>query len=110
MRRDHPIRLVVVRCEETSSAPITLAMIVLPVVGRELCAESRRPFNYWLRVVGAGVLTLVAALTFLPQFAPYSTRAFAGGIAADYMSQGFRVWRFGRGAPDTVFCFDPFVL
>lgn len=37
-------------------------MIVLPVVGRELCAESRRPFNYWLRMAGAGVLTLVAAL------------------------------------------------
>ncbi len=53
-------------------------MIVLPVVGRELCAESRRPFNYWLRVVGAGALTLVAALTFLPQFAPGATRSLAG--------------------------------
>ena len=45
-------------------------MTLLPVVGRELCAESRRPFNYWLRVLGAGALIVVAALTFLPQSLP----------------------------------------
>ena len=41
-------------------------MTFLPVVGRELCAESRRPFNYWLRVLGAGALTVVAVLTLMP--------------------------------------------
>jgi ABC-type transport system involved in multi-copper enzyme maturation permease subunit len=40
-------------------------MILLPIVGRELTAESRRPFNYWLRVIGAAALTLVLGLTFL---------------------------------------------
>jgi ABC-type transport system involved in multi-copper enzyme maturation permease subunit len=47
-------------------------MTFLPIVGRELCAESRRPFNYWLRVLGAGALTIVAALTFLPAMSPGS--------------------------------------
>lgn len=50
-------------------------MTFLPVVGRELCAESRRPFNYWLRVLGAGALTVVAALTLIPHS---SMRGFAG--------------------------------
>jgi ABC-type transport system involved in multi-copper enzyme maturation permease subunit len=48
----------------------------LPIVGRELCAESRRPFNYWLRVLGAGALTIVAALTFLSRL--YPTNLYLG--------------------------------
>ena len=41
-------------------------MTFLPVVGRELCAESRRPFTYWLRVIGAGALMIAAAMVLLP--------------------------------------------
>ena len=33
-------------------------MNVLPVLVRELNAESRRPANYWLRVVGPAALLL----------------------------------------------------
>src|SRR5262245_23017647 len=35
-----------------------------PVIERELRAESRHPFTYWLRVLGAGAL-LTAALAFV---------------------------------------------
>ncbi len=35
-------------------------MTFLPVVERELRAEARRPFSYWLRALGAGALILVA--------------------------------------------------
>lgn len=41
-------------------------MTFLPVIERELRAESRRPFNYWLRVIGAGALIVAAALVLLP--------------------------------------------
>ena len=41
-------------------------MIVLPIIGRELRAEARRPATFWLRVVAAGLVTAVAALSFLP--------------------------------------------
>ncbi len=38
-------------------------MTVWPVIVRELRAEARRPFNYWLRLLGAGALLLAAAGT-----------------------------------------------
>src|SRR5260370_10141781 len=34
-------------------------MIVLPVIERELRVQSRQPFTYWLRVLGAGTLLLI---------------------------------------------------
>lgn len=34
-------------------------MIVLPVIERELRVQSRQPFTYWLRVIGAGTLLLI---------------------------------------------------
>ena len=37
-------------------------MTILPVIKRELRAEARRPFNYWLRVLGAAVAVLVCAV------------------------------------------------
>ena len=37
-------------------------MNVLPVINRELRAEARSPFTYWLRVLGAGTVILAAAL------------------------------------------------
>ncbi|MBI3849341.1 MAG: hypothetical protein HY298_03465 [Verrucomicrobia bacterium] len=36
-------------------------MIFLPVIKRELRSEARRPFNYWLRVMGAAAAFLVCA-------------------------------------------------
>lgn len=43
-------------------------MIVRPVISRELLAESRRPFNYWMRVTGAAVLLLAMVLFTLNPF------------------------------------------
>lgn len=63
-------------------------MTFLPIVGRELCAESRRPFNYWLRVLGAGALTIVAALTFLPRTSPGAWTAFGFGSGPSGQIQG----------------------
>lgn len=40
-------------------------MNVLPVINRELRAEARSPFTYWLRVLGAGTVILAAALFIL---------------------------------------------
>ncbi|MCL5098556.1 MAG: hypothetical protein M1608_13710 [Candidatus Omnitrophica bacterium] len=37
-------------------------MTVWPVIVRELRAESRRPMNNWLRVLGAAVLVMVFAV------------------------------------------------
>ena len=36
-----------------------------PIIRRELRAEARRPFNYWLRALGVGALTVVFVLTLL---------------------------------------------
>jgi len=36
-------------------------MTILPVIKREVRGEARRPFNYWLRVLGAGVAMGVCA-------------------------------------------------
>jgi ABC-type transport system involved in multi-copper enzyme maturation permease subunit len=36
-----------------------------PIIQRELRAEARRPFNYWLRVLGAGAITGAFGLTVL---------------------------------------------
>src|ERR1041385_9088455 len=37
---------------------------VLPIIGRELRAESRHAFTYWLRALGASVLLIIfAAMT-----------------------------------------------
>jgi ABC-type transport system involved in cytochrome c biogenesis permease component len=38
-------------------------MTALPVIARELRAESRKPFTYWLRVLGAGLLWVVVLLS-----------------------------------------------
>src|SRR5205807_802010 len=35
-----------------------------PVIVRELQAEARRPFTYWMRVLGAGLLLSAAAYFF----------------------------------------------
>jgi len=40
-------------------------MNVLPVIARELRAESRSPFTYWLRVLGAAALLMAAAFFIL---------------------------------------------
>ena len=40
------------------------SMNVLPVITRELRAEARSPFTYWLRVLGAGAV-IVAAVFFI---------------------------------------------
>src|SRR5437773_2317321 len=37
-------------------------MTLLPVIVRELRAEARHPFTYWLRVLGATALLLVSAV------------------------------------------------
>ena len=37
-------------------------MTVFPVIVRELRAESRHAFNYWLRVIGALALLLVMVM------------------------------------------------
>lgn len=60
-------------------------MNVLPVIERELRAESRRPFTFWLRVLGAGALTLVCAATLFSVF------------AADGASPGLRLPGGGLG-------------
>lgn len=64
-------------------------MTFLPVVERELRAESRRPFNYWLRVIGAGALTVAAALVLLPAVSGTSF-GMRGGMVWNAAS-GFRV-------------------
>jgi ABC-type transport system involved in cytochrome c biogenesis permease component len=38
-----------------------------PVIVRELRTEARRPFNFWLRVLGAGAITMVFGLSMLNQ-------------------------------------------
>ncbi len=40
-------------------------MTLLPVIARELRAQSRQPFTYWVRVLGAGAL-LVTVFIFFP--------------------------------------------
>src|SRR5258708_5263586 len=46
-------------------------MTALPLVTRELQAEARRPFNFWLRVLGAGSVVVAFTLTsFNLQLAP----------------------------------------
>ena len=42
-------------------------MTCWPVILRELRAESRRPMNYWLRILGAGAITLVFGVSMLNQ-------------------------------------------
>lgn len=65
-------------------------MTFLPVVGRELCAESRRPFNYWLRVIGAGALMIAAAMVLLPTIAGTSFGS-RGSPVVQYIPAGFRI-------------------
>lgn len=50
--------------ELESMASVTL----LPVIGRELRAEARRPFTHSLRVLGAGALILVATWVFFTDY------------------------------------------
>jgi hypothetical protein len=38
-----------------------------PVVIREIRTESRRPFNFWLRLLGVGAITLVLVVSLLNQ-------------------------------------------
>lgn len=38
-------------------------MTLFPVITRELTAQARQPFTYWLRVIGAGGLALAFVLT-----------------------------------------------
>ena len=42
-------------------------MICWPVIIRELRTEARRPFNFWLRLLGVGAITLVFAVSMLEQ-------------------------------------------
>jgi len=42
-------------------------MNVWPVIHRELRAEARHTFNYWLRVLGASVLLLIVGIMMLDQ-------------------------------------------
>ena len=42
-------------------------MTCWPVILRELRAESRRPMNYWIRILGAGAITLVFGVSMLSQ-------------------------------------------
>src|SRR5258706_15540537 len=42
-------------------------MTCWPVIVRELRAESRRPMNYWIRILGAGAITLVFGVSMLNQ-------------------------------------------
>ena len=54
-------------------------MSVLPIVVRELRAESRRPLNYWLRTIGAGAMVFVMVLILAdPRIRPgdFGTRLF----------------------------------
>ena len=56
-------------------------MNVWPIVVRELRAESRRPFNYWLRTLGAGAMVVVVVLiTADPHMKPgdFGPRLFYG--------------------------------
>ena len=43
------------------------SMICWPVIVRELRTEARRPFNFWLRMLGVGAITLVFAVSMLDQ-------------------------------------------
>ena len=40
-------------------------MTLLPVIARELRAQARQPFTYWVRVLGAGAL-LATVFIFFP--------------------------------------------
>jgi ABC-type transport system involved in cytochrome c biogenesis permease component len=42
-------------------------MTCWPVIVRELRTEARRPFNFWLRVLGAGAIAAVFAVSMLDQ-------------------------------------------
>ena len=44
-----------------------IAMNVGPVIQRELRAEARHAFTYWLRVLGAAALLTVFSVTMLDQ-------------------------------------------
>src|SRR6266540_5612194 len=63
-----------------------------PVIVRELRAESRRPFTYWLRVIGACALLVAFGLTMfsLGSLAALSGPAFggAGAFALPYRFLG----------------------
>ncbi len=56
-------------------------MTFLPVIVRELRAEARRTFNYWLRVVGAGAMAfVVVSILINPRIRPsdLGQRLFSG--------------------------------
>src|SRR5580765_2170222 len=55
-------------------------MNVSAVILRELRAEARRPFTYWLRVAAGGLLLLVATITMLGQIG--TGAAIFGGLNA----------------------------
>jgi ABC-type transport system involved in multi-copper enzyme maturation permease subunit len=60
-------------------------MKVLPVMERELRAEARQRFTYWLRVVGAAAMVVVFTLTLVDQrggIAELGARLFGGLNAA----------------------------
>ncbi len=40
------------------SASLTEPMTVLPIIERELRVQARKPFTYWLRVAGLGLVLL----------------------------------------------------
>jgi ABC-type transport system involved in multi-copper enzyme maturation permease subunit len=66
-------------------------MSLLPVIARELRAEARRPFNYWLRVIGVAAITLVFAGSMIDQRespAMLGTRLF-GNLNATFF---FAIW------------------
>src|SRR5438045_1163968 len=52
-----------------AGSPFHPAMIS-PVVIRELRAEARHPFTYWLRVLGASAMVLTAVYGFLQSTSP----------------------------------------
>jgi len=49
---------------------------VLPVIVREMREEARRPFNYWLRVLGAGALAVAFAYATWTASAPPSMQYY----------------------------------
>jgi len=62
-------------------------MNVLPVIVRELRAESRSPFTYWLRVLGAGAVVMTAAYFVLT----YHFRADDGGLLFTYLHSALQL-------------------
>ncbi len=57
-----PRRFAISGARVGASAFGTGAMIVLPVIARELRASARQPFTYYLRVLGVTALLLASAL------------------------------------------------